>query len=155
MDLAKSTVAASALGFCLSISRANVPYSCWNSFYAVLLSQWLGSFHWVLLFCWPITVNVAQYTAILHYSNLQTKEGISSFSYSCECYWVWFSCFLTTQGVRLSCLLTTQSRVYEIYTCVGAFNTPTQCSTITRYRLPVQVVTAMVLSSLLRSSNSS
>ena len=51
------------------------------------------------------------------------------FPYSCEYYWVWFSCLLTTRGVWLSCLLTTQSRVYEIYTRVGAFDTPTQCST--------------------------
>ena len=100
-----------------------------HGFYAVLLSQWLESFRWVLLFCWPVTVNVAQYTAILHYINLQTKVGISSFSYSCECCLVWFSRLLTTRGAWLSCLLTTQSQVYEIYTRVSAFDTPTQCST--------------------------
>ena len=92
-----------------------------HGIYAVLLSQWLGSFCWVLLLCWPVTVNVAQYTAILHYINLQTKVGISSFSlYSCECYWVWFSCLLTTQSwcmkyTRVSVPLIHPRNIVQIY----------------------------------------
>ena len=90
------------------------------SFYAVLLGQRLGSFRWDLLFCWPVTVNVAQYAAVLHYIHLSAKVEIGHFSYSCQCYWVQFRCLLTTRGMWLSCFLTTQLQVYELGRCVGA-----------------------------------
>ena len=44
-----------------------------TAFTLYCLANDLESFRLVLLFHWPVTVSVAQYTAILHYINLPTK----------------------------------------------------------------------------------